>query len=148
MRSGVSAGPAAVKRRYLGGANCLNREGQTPHLDGYHEGHEAASGWVHKTANVLNKMPKSVQPKAKSMLNDIWMAQTRKQARQAFDLFIMTFKAKYSKAVECLARDREVLLAFYDFPAEHWIHLRTDFCRGCFDSFYLWIGMVDSSRNW
>ena len=81
--------------------------------------------WVHKTANVLNKMPKSIQPKAKSMLHDIWMAQTRKQAQRAFDLFITTLKAKYSKAVECLAKDREVLLAFYDFPAEHWIHLRT-----------------------
>lgn len=81
--------------------------------------------WVHKTGNVLNKMPKSIQPKAKSMLHDIWMAETRKRAQQAFDLFITTFKAKYAKAVECLAKDRDVLLAFYDFPAEHWIHLRT-----------------------
>lgn len=81
--------------------------------------------WVHKTANVLNKMPKSIQPKAKSMLQDIWMAETRKQARQAFDLFVGTFKAKYAKAVECLAKDRDVLLRFYDFPAEHWVHLRT-----------------------
>lgn len=81
--------------------------------------------WVHKTANVLNKMPKSIQPKAKSMLHDIWMAETRKQAQRAFDLFITTFKTKYAKAVECLAKDRDVLLTFYDFPAEHWIHLRT-----------------------
>ena len=81
--------------------------------------------WVHKTANVLNKMPKSIQPKAKSMLHDIWMAETCKQAQRAFDLFITTFKAKYAKAVECLAKDRDVLLTFYDFPAEHWIHLRT-----------------------
>ena len=81
--------------------------------------------WVHKTANVLNKMPKSIQPKAKSMLHDIWMAETRKQARRAFDLFITTFKTKYAKAVESLAKDRDVLLTFYDFPAEHWIHLRT-----------------------
>jgi transposase-like protein len=81
--------------------------------------------WVHKTVNVLNRMPKSIQPKAKSMLHDIWMAETRKQAQQAFGLFITTFEAKYFKAVECLAKDREVLLAFYDFPAEHWIHLRT-----------------------
>jgi transposase-like protein len=81
--------------------------------------------WVHKTANVLNKMPKSIQPKAKSMLQQIWMAETRKQARQAFDLFVVTFKAKYVKAVECLAKDRDVLLRFYDFPAEHWVHLRT-----------------------
>jgi putative transposase len=81
--------------------------------------------WVHKTANVLNKMPKSIQPKAKSMLQDIWMAETRKQAQQAFDLFVETFKAKYAKAVECLVKDRDVLLRFYDFPAEHWVHLRT-----------------------
>ncbi len=81
--------------------------------------------WVHKTANVLNKMPKSIQPKAKSMLQNIWMAETRKQACQAFDLFVETFKAKYAKAVECLVKDRDVLLRFYDFPAEHWVHLRT-----------------------
>lgn len=81
--------------------------------------------WVHKTANVLNKMPKSIQPKAKSMLQDIWMAETRKQAQKAFDLFVETFKAKYAKAVECLTKDRDVLLRFYDFPAEHWVHLRT-----------------------
>lgn len=81
--------------------------------------------WVHKTANVLNKMPKSVQAKAKSMLHDIWMAETRQNAQKAFDLFIHTFAAKYPKAVDCLAKDRDVLLAFYDFPAEHWVHLRT-----------------------
>jgi len=73
---------------------------------------------VHKTANVLNKMPKSIQPKAKSMLHDIWMAETRKQARRAFDLFIMTFKAKYAKAVECLAKDRDVLLNGKELIAE------------------------------
>ncbi len=81
--------------------------------------------WVHKTANVLNKMPKSVQPKAKSMLHDIWLAETRKEAEKAFDLFVTTFQAKYAKAVECLVKDRDVLLTFYDFPAEHWVHLRT-----------------------
>jgi putative transposase len=81
--------------------------------------------WVHKTANVLNKLPKSIHPKAKSMLHDIWMAETRKQADTAFDLFITTFQAKYPKAIECLAKDRDVLLSFYDFPAEHWVHLRT-----------------------
>jgi transposase-like protein len=80
---------------------------------------------VHKTANVLNKMPKSIQPKAKSMLQDIWTAETPKQARRAFDLFVETFKARYAKAVECLTKDRDVLLRFYDFPAEHWVHLRT-----------------------
>jgi len=81
--------------------------------------------WVHKTANVLNKLPKHVQPKAKAMLHEIWMAETKVEAEKAFDLFVETFEAKYPKAVECLAKDREVLLAFYDFPAEHWVHIRT-----------------------
>jgi len=81
--------------------------------------------WVHKTANVLNKFPKSLQAKAKAMLHEIWMAATKADAEKAFDLFIETFAAKYPKAVECLAKDREVLLTFYDFPAEHWMHIRT-----------------------
>jgi len=81
--------------------------------------------WVHKTANVLNKMPKGVQAKAKSMLHDIWMAATKAEAVKALDLFGQTFRAKYDGAVSCLEADRETLLAFYDFPAEHWIHLRT-----------------------
>jgi transposase-like protein len=81
--------------------------------------------WCHKTANVLNRMPKSVQAKAKSMLHDIWMADTRENAHAAFDLFIETFTSKYDAAVKCLEKDRDALLAFYDFPAEHWIHLRT-----------------------
>lgn len=81
--------------------------------------------WVHKTANVLNKMPKSVQAKAKADLHEIWMAETREQANKAFDAFLEKYQAKYEAACECLRKDREVLLAFYDFPAEHWIHLRT-----------------------
>lgn len=81
--------------------------------------------WVHKTANVLNKMPKSVQAKSKSMLHEIWMASTRKAAGEAFDLFLKTFSGKYPAATACLDKDRDALLAFYDFPAEHWIHLRT-----------------------
>jgi putative transposase len=81
--------------------------------------------WVHKTANVLDKLPKRLQAEAKQKLHDIWMADTREHANQAFDLFAKTYEAKYPKAVECLTKDREVLLAFYDFPAEHWIHLRT-----------------------
>ena len=81
--------------------------------------------WVHKTANVLNKMPKSVQPRAKADLHEIWMAETREQAYQAFDAFLEKYGPKYPAACECLRKDREVLLAFYDFPAEHWIHLRT-----------------------
>jgi transposase-like protein len=81
--------------------------------------------WVHKTANLLNKLPKSQQPKAKQALLEIWMAETKKDALVAFDAFVETFGLKYDKAVECLTKDREALLAFYDFPAEHWKHLRT-----------------------
>jgi putative transposase len=81
--------------------------------------------WVHKTANVLDKLPKSVQPKAKEMLHAIYLAPGRAEADKAFDLFLRTYEAKYPKATECLAKDRAELLAFYDFPAEHWLHLRT-----------------------
>jgi putative transposase len=81
--------------------------------------------WVHKTANVLDKLPKAKQPKAKSMIHEIWMADTREAANKAFDAFLETYQAKYANACECLAKDRDVLLAFYDFPAEHWRHLRT-----------------------
>ena len=69
--------------------------------------------WVHKTANVLNKLPKGVQAKAKAMLHDIWMAETQKSAEQAFDLFVTTFTAKFPAATTCLAKDRGVLLTFY-----------------------------------
>ena len=81
--------------------------------------------WVHKTANVLNKLPKSQQSKAKRALQEIWMAETKKDALLAFDAFVETWGVKYDKAVECLIKDRDALLAFYDFPAEHWKHLRT-----------------------
>ena len=81
--------------------------------------------WVHKTANVLNKMPKSLQSKAKGHLQDIWMAETRNDAEKAFDFFQEAYGAKYDKAVDCLTKDRERLLTFYDFPAEHWKHLRS-----------------------
>jgi putative transposase len=81
--------------------------------------------WVHKTANVLNKLPKSLQSKAKRSLQEIWMAETKKDALVAFDAFVETWSPKYEKAVECLSKDRDALLAFYDFPAEHWKHLRT-----------------------
>jgi transposase-like protein len=81
--------------------------------------------WVHKTANVLDKLPKRLQPAAKDGLHQIWMAETRKDAEGAFGLFLKTYEAKYPKACECLAKDRAELLAFYDFPAEHWRHLRT-----------------------
>jgi transposase-like protein len=81
--------------------------------------------WVHKTANVLDKLPKRLQPEAKEKLHQIWMAPTKADADQAFDLFLATYEAKYAKATECLSKDRDSLLTFYDFPAEHWIHLRT-----------------------
>src|SRR5262245_13270802 len=81
--------------------------------------------WVHKTANVLDKLPKGSQPKAKGLLHEIYLAETKEAAKKAFDLFVSTYGAKYPKATECLVKDRDVLLAFYDFPAEHWIHIRT-----------------------
>jgi transposase-like protein len=81
--------------------------------------------WVHKTANVLNKLPNSQQPKAKRALQEIWMAETETDALAAFDAFVETWGVKYDKAVECLTKDRDALLSFYDFPAEHWKHLRT-----------------------
>jgi putative transposase len=81
--------------------------------------------WVHKTANVLDKLPKSVQPKAKDLLHEVYLAPSRAEAEKAFDLFLRTYEAKYPKATECLGKDRQELLAFYDFPAEHWLHLRT-----------------------
>jgi putative transposase len=81
--------------------------------------------WVHKTANILNKLPKSQQPKAKRALQEIWMPETKKDALVAFDAFVETWGVKYDKAVDCLIKDRDALFAFYDFPGEHWKHLRT-----------------------
>jgi transposase-like protein len=81
--------------------------------------------WVHKTANVLNKLPKSLQQQAKQRIHEIWMAEGRDQAEKAFNLFIDSYQAKYPKAAECLDKDHDALLAFYDFPAEHWVHIRT-----------------------
>jgi putative transposase len=81
--------------------------------------------WVHKMANVLDKLPKGSQPKAKRMLHDIYQVEGKADAEKAFDLFVETYRAKYPQATECLVKDREVLLTFYAFPAEHWIHIRT-----------------------
>jgi putative transposase len=81
--------------------------------------------WKHKTANVLNKLPKALQAKAKAELNDIWMAESRVTAELAFDDFLRSHEVKYPKASECLSKDREALLTFYDFPALHWQHIRT-----------------------
>jgi putative transposase len=102
--------------------------------------------WVHKTANVLNKLPKRQQPEAKQALWQIYRADTKAEANTAFDRFLKTYQVKYPEATECLSKDREILLAFFDFPAEHWAHirstnpiestfatvrLRTDKTRGC-----------------
>jgi len=81
--------------------------------------------WVHKTANVLNKLPKSLQPKAKAKLHQIWQAPEKDEAQRHFDEFIQIYGAKYPKAAQCLQKDHEHLLTFYDFPAEHWRHIRT-----------------------
>ena len=81
--------------------------------------------WMHKTVNVLNALPKASQPNAKQALHDIWKAETKAHAEQAFDLFPDTYEAKYPKATACLQKDREELLAFYCFPAKHWQSLRT-----------------------
>lgn len=86
---------------------------------------QAQRCWVHKTANVLNKLPKHIQAKAKNELQQIWMAETREDAHHAFATFVQSYQPKYPKAAECLAKDHESLLSFYDFPAEHWHHIRT-----------------------
>lgn len=81
--------------------------------------------WVHKTANVLDKMPKKIQQEAKGRIQEIYLARTRREADEAFDEFLEIYQAKYPKACHCLAKDRDVLLTFYGFPAEHWAHLRS-----------------------
>jgi putative transposase len=81
--------------------------------------------WVHKTVNVLDKLPRGQHVSAKNMLHEIWMSATKEDATKAMGRFVATYQAKYHKAVECLTKDKEQLLAFYDFPAEHWAHLRT-----------------------
>ena len=116
-RRGLSIGPElAVADGALGFWQAL--EEVWPHTRGQR-------CWVHKTANILNKLPKSQQSKAKRALQEIWMGETKKDALLAFDAFIETWGVKYDRAVECLIKDRDALLAFYDFPAEHWKHLRT-----------------------
>jgi transposase-like protein len=81
--------------------------------------------WVHKTCNVLDKLPKGEQPAAKALLHEVWMAATRADATKAFDRFVEVYGTKWPRATACLEKDRTELLAFYDFPAEHWQHLRT-----------------------
>ena len=116
-RRGLSSGPQlAVGDGALGFWKALDEVWPTT---------RAQRCWVHKTANVLNKLPNSLHAKAKHALHEIWMAETRKDAEAALDVFIETYSRKYEKAAECVAKDRDALLAFYDFPAEHWKHLRT-----------------------
>jgi putative transposase len=116
-RRGLSSGPQlAVGDGALGFWKALEEVWPTT---------RAQRCWVHKTANVLNKLPNSLHTKAKRALHNIWMAETRKDAEAALDVFIETYSRKYEKAAECVAKDRDALLAFYDFPAEHWKHLRT-----------------------
>ena len=81
--------------------------------------------WQHKTMNVLNCLPKLSQPKAKSALHNIWQAETKEDADKAFDLFVKTYETKYPKAALCLQKDRDELMAFFDFPAQHWQSIRT-----------------------
>lgn len=81
--------------------------------------------WVHKTVNVLDKLPQKNQKKAKEKLHEIWMADTKENALKAFDIFIKTYEDKYPKATNCLMKDKDALLTFYDFPAQHWRHIRT-----------------------
>ena len=81
--------------------------------------------WVHKTANILDKMPKSVQPKAKALIHDMYMADTEEKAQNAYKHFISVYEAKYPKATECLKKDQDDLFQFYSFPGIHWIHIRT-----------------------
>ena len=81
--------------------------------------------WVHKTANILDKLPKGVQSKAKQQIHDMYQAETKKQALRAHQEFLHLYKAKFPAACECLEKDKDVLFTFYDFPAEHWVHLRT-----------------------
>lgn len=81
--------------------------------------------WVHKTANILDKMPKGVQSKAKAMIHDMYLAETKDDAMKTYENFLALYDAKFPKACACLREDKDVLFTFYDFPAEHWIHIRT-----------------------
>lgn len=114
---GLSTGPhLSIGDGSLGYWNALHKVyGETRHQ----------RCWVHKTRNILNKLPKTLQEKGKQHIHNIWMAETKEDAEKAFDFFIEAYQAKYPKATECLEKDRDILLTFYDFPAEHWIHIRT-----------------------
>lgn len=81
--------------------------------------------WVHKTANLLDKLPKRVQPHAKKMIHEMYLAPTKADAQLAYRAFVEHYQAKYPKACQCLQKDEEVLFTFYDYPAEHWAHIRS-----------------------
>ena len=81
--------------------------------------------WVHKTANILEKIPKSVQPHAKKLIHEMYMAPKKKEALKAYDEFINLYEAKYPNAVKCLVKSKEELFTFYDYPSMHWLHIRT-----------------------
>ena len=88
-------------------------------------GTRAQRCWVHKTANILGKLPKRKQPHAKQLIHEMYLSETRADALKSYERFIKEYKAKWPRAVECLSKDKDDLFAFYDFPAEHWAHLRT-----------------------
>ncbi len=81
--------------------------------------------WVHKTLNILDKMPKSLHSKVKAHLREMYTAATKEEALKAYEEFLILYQAKYERACECLKKDKDVLFTFYDFPAEHWVHIRT-----------------------
>src|SRR5215211_1066778 len=120
-----SISSAAVSRLRLSSPSPTVRSASGRRSARYGRRRASNAAWVHKTANVLNKLPNSLHAKAKRALQQIWMAETKTDALTAFDAFVDTYRTKYEKAVDCLTKDRDVLLAFYDFPAEHWTHLRT-----------------------
>src|ERR1700675_871890 len=105
----------SVMDRWASGSLCRKNMAQSP----------SNVPLVHKTANILDKMPKSVQGKAKPLIHEMYLAPTRKAALAAFDQFLSSYQVKFPKACECLEKDKEVLFTFYDFPAQHWPHLRT-----------------------
>ena len=114
---GLTSSPAlAVGDGALGFWSALEKE---------HPATKQQRCWVHKTANVLNKLPKAQQPHAKGLLKEIYMAANKKEAEEAFDDFINAYQSRYPAAAKCLEKDRENLLNFYDFPAEHWRHIRS-----------------------
>jgi len=116
-RRGLNHGPLlAIGDGALGFWNAIGKA----YPDSHHQ-----RCWVHKTANVLDKLPKSVQPEAKGMIHEIYMSADKENALKAFDDFVELFEAKYPKATHCLLKDKDQMLRFYDFPAEHWRHIRS-----------------------